>query len=512
MYSLGIIFFEMIYPPMLGMQRAIVLEKLRRPSPELPSDFKPPEKIQTEIILSLVTHIPKDRPSASELLNSGKLPVQMESETIRRTLAGLADPTSQYYTKMLSTLFSRPTDQAKDYAWEMNAASPGAAELLNQSIVKSALVQIFRRHGALEINRNSIYPRSAHYADNTVKLLDAHGTALQLPYDLTLGYARTLAKQSSGPVIQRSYTFGSIFRDKKDSGQPQMFGEVDFDIVTTDTLDLALKEAEAIKVLDEIIATFPSLSSSQMCFHLGHSDLLQLIFEFCRVEPAARKATAESLSKLNIHNYTWQKIRIELRNPLVGLSATSVDELQRFDWRDTPSKALGRLKELWKGTDMYDRAASTLAHLKEVAQYAKAFGVASKIYINPLNSVNESFYKGGTLFSCLYDRKVRDVFAAGGRYDSLIKELRPKTGGHFEERHAVGFNLPWEKLARVQQRTGGKAFLKKSEEEAQGIFNTKRVSPHALTSSVTCQILTTATTSAMCLWLAWTRQPSGRWE
>ena len=55
-----------------------------------------------------------------------------------------------------------------------------------------------------------------------------------------------------------------------------MFGEVDFDIVSTDTLDLALKEAEVIKVLDEIVTTFPSLSSTQMCFHLGHSQLLQL--------------------------------------------------------------------------------------------------------------------------------------------------------------------------------------------------------------------------------------------
>jgi eukaryotic translation initiation factor 2-alpha kinase 4 len=70
---------------------------------------------------------------------------------------------------------------------------------------------------------------------------------------------------------------------------------------------------------------------------------------------------------------------------------------------------------------------------------------------------------------------VRDVFAAGGRYDSLIKENRPKTGGQFEERHAVGFSLAWEKLARVQ-KSGGKAFLKKSEEEAQGLFTSKRVS------------------------------------
>ncbi|KAI3536661.1 hypothetical protein CABS01_15619 [Colletotrichum abscissum] len=474
MYSLGIIFFEMCYPPMLGMQRAEVLEKLRRPSPELPVDFKPAEKIQTDIVLSLITHNPKERPSSAELLQSGKLPVQMESETIRRTLAGLADPSSPYYKKMLSTLFSRPLEQAKDYAWDMHEASPSQADLLNQSIVKETLISIFRRHGALECQRTCLYPRSSHYAENVMRLLDSNGTVLQLPFDLTMGHARMLAKASGTPGVQRTFTFGNIFRDKGDTGQPYMLGEVDFDIVTTTTLDMALKEAEVLKVLDEIIVTFPSLSTSQMCFHLGHSDLLQLIFDYCRVEHGSRRAVADVLSKLNIHHWSWQKIRAQLRSPLVGLSATSVDELQRFDFRDTPSKAFSKLKTLFEGTDMYQRASSTLAHLREVSEYAKRLGVTSKIYVTPLNSLKESFYTGGTLFSCLYDKKMKDVFAAGGRYDSLIRENRPRIGSHYEERHAVGFNLSWEKLSRAP-KTSGKAFLKKSEEEGHNMFSsTKR--------------------------------------
>ncbi|KAJ0355585.1 hypothetical protein KNSL1_000712 [Colletotrichum chrysophilum] len=457
MYSLGIIFFEMCYQPMLGMQRAMVIEQLRQSPPVLPSDFRPADKIQTEIVTSLLTHNPKERPSSAELLQSGKLPVQMESETIRRTLAGLADPSSPYYKKMLSTLFARPVEQAKDYAWDMNETSPSETDLVNLSTVKATLIDIFRRHGALECQRNCLYPRSSHYNDsNAVKLLDANGMVLQLPFDLTMGHARMLAKASGSASVQRIFTFGNVFRDRNDTGQPLMLGEVDFDIVTTDTLDLALKEAEVIKVLDEIIAVFPSLSSSQMCFHLGHSDLLQLIFDHCRVDPVSRRAAADILSNLNIHSQTWQKIRVQLRSPIVGLSATSVDELQRFDFRD-----------------MYRRASSTLAHLKEVSEYAKRLGVASKIYVTPLNSLKESFYTGGIMFSCVYDKKVKDVFAAGGRYDSLIREKRPRIGSHYEERHAVGFNLNWEKLSRVP-KTSGKAFLKKTEEDTNNIFHNAR--------------------------------------
>jgi len=124
---------------------------------------------------------------------------------------------------------------------------------------------------------------------------------------------------------------------------------------------------------------------------------------------------------------------------------------------------------------MYQKASSTLAHLKEVYEYCKRFGVANKIYICPLTAWREIFFTGGLMFSCLLDHKVKDVFAAGGRYDGLIKEHRPKTGSHFEERHAVGFSLNWEKLSQAPAKTTGKAFLKKAaDEEAQGIVAAKR--------------------------------------
>lgn len=473
MYSLGIIFFEMCYLPMMGMQKADVIGQLRRPKPVLPKDFKPAEKSMTEIVLSLISQSPKDRPYSAELLKSGKLPVQMESETIRRTLAGLADPNSPYYRKMLSTLFTHPVEATKDYAWDMFANAPTASELMARYMVKTELTSIFRRHGAVETTRGSIYPRSSQYGDNVVQVLDQNGTVLQLPYDLMMGHARMLAKNSSGPIVPKTFTFGSVFRDKQDTGQPQMFGEVDFDIVSTDALDLALKEAEALKVIDEILIAFPSLSATPMSFYLGHSDLLQLVYEHCGIEPANRRATSDVLSRLNIHNFTWQKIRMELRSPAVGLSATSVDELQQFDFRDTPNKTFTRLKKLFEGTDMYQRASPTIAHLKEVAEYAKRFGVSTKIYVSPLNSLKESFYTGGLLFSCLYSKKVKDVFAAGGRYDALIKEQRPKMGGNFDERHAVGFSIAWERLARIP-KSGGKAFLKKMEDDSNSLANPKR--------------------------------------
>ncbi|KAK3374058.1 anticodon binding domain of tRNAs-domain-containing protein [Lasiosphaeria ovina] len=478
MYSLGVIFFEMSYQPMLGMQRALVLDQIRRSPPIPPSDFKSIDKNHVEILLSLLTHNPKERPSSQELLKSGKLPVQMESEVIRRAIDGLADPDSPYFKKMLSTLFSRPVEQAKDYAWDMSSSAPSTSDLMRQYIVKDTLISIFRRHGAVEAPAAALYPRSTNYGQNAVRLLDQSGTVLQLPYDLMMGHARSLARLTNGPVPQRSYSFGNVFRERHGGGQPDVYVEVDFDIVTPDALDLALKEAEVIKVMDEIVSAFPTTSSTPMSFHLGHSDLLDLIFEHCGIHPSARRRAADTLSKLNIRSFGWTKVRGELRSQAIGVSATSIDELQRFDFRDSPSKAISRVKSLFEGSegDLSQKASSVLAHLKEVYEYTKRFGVSKKIYISPLHSLNENFFRGGVLFACLYDNKVMDIFAAGGRYDSLIKEHRLKTGVRFEERHAVGFSMNWEKqLAKQIPKSAGKAFLKRAaEEEGHGIFSAKR--------------------------------------
>jgi histidyl-tRNA synthetase len=537
MYSLGVIFFEMCYRPVVGMERAQVVEKLRQKEPALPADFNIKEEpVQADIILSLLNHSPKERPSSSELLQSGKLPVQMESETIRQALAGLSDPKSPYYHKMMSALFTQPTKQAQDLVWDMGTVSHSASDLLLQGLVKQRLISIFRHHGAVETPRSVLFPRSGHYGPNVVQLLNSNGNLVQLPYDLTLPYARTIAKHE--PAVQRSFAFGPVFRDRQHGGQPQSFGEVDFDIVSTDSLDLALKEAEVIKVLDEITCSFPSLEATRMCFHINHSDLLSLIFNFCRIETSIRQLVSDTLSKLNVQQWTWQKIKTELRSPLIGVSATSVEDLQRFDFRgmyylfrifglllkgfeyclsylfwraqvcqepnttvlsnipplledgnesdhsimprtlfltslvDTPAKAVQKLKVIFEGTDNFERASSAIAHLKDVVEYAKLFDVRSKIYINPLGSLKEKFCKGGIIFSCLYDRKVQDVFAAGGRYDSLIREHRHRTGS--EPPHAVGFNLAWEKIARLP-KAGPKGFLKRPEEDVPGIWNTKRV-------------------------------------
>ena len=119
-----------------------------------------------------------------------------------------------------------------------------------------------------------------------------------------------------------------------------------------------------------------------------------------------------------------------------------------------------------------------MAHINAVVTYLKRFDVTRKTYVNPLSSLNEKFYRGGLLFQCLYDNKKRDVFAAGGRYDRLIRDFLPKSQGRALDRHAVGFNLGWERLVASMlrfQKTATKRFLKDSEGACRGLWATRRV-------------------------------------
>jgi translation initiation factor 2-alpha kinase 4 len=323
----------------------------------------------------------------------------------------------------------------------------------------------------VEVQRQLLLPWSDHYADNNVvKLFDPSGTLVQLPYDFTLPHARSIGR--GAPYLEKTFTIGQVYRDAYTGGAPMSSGEADFDILSYDTLDLALKEAQVLKVVDEVVEEFPSLRSTQMCFHINHSNLLEIVMDFCRISVPQRPAVKAVLSKLNIGKNNWQSIRNDLRSSEIGISSTSLDDLARFDWRDTPEKAFSKLRRIFEGTKYHDRTHAIFAHLSSVVKYTKLWNVKRKIYLNTLSSFNDKFYSGGILFQCLFDTKQRVVLAAGGRYDKLIEEYRPKGPGYNRTGtgyHAVGVNIGWERLVssmtRYLKKPEKSAFLKKHVEE-----------------------------------------------
>lgn len=471
MYSLGIIFFEMCYPLPTAMERAEIIGELREKNFKLPASMQNSENsLKRDIISSLVSHRPSERPSGAELLRNGKIPFQIKDETIQHALRGLSDPSSPYYLKMMEALFSlTPTREVKDYAWDANTSNNVSSQdpsiHIMQSLVKEKLCEIFHRHGAIEIQRPAVLPRSSLYTnESVVQFLNHSGTLVQLPYDLTLPNARSIAR--TVPPSEKNFAFGQVYREIRNGGAPRSNGEVDFDIVSTASIDPALKEAEVIKVVDEIVHEIPSLRAVQMCFHISHAVILDVIMEYCRINISQRSAVKQVLSRLNILDNTWHKLRNELRASSLGIASTSLDDLAKFDFRETLDKAIVKIQSILGESSDRDRLQPTFTHLQAVVRFTKQFKVRSKIFLCPLSCYNEKFYEGGILFQCLFDTRRREVLGAGGRYDKLIEHHRPKGGqSQFTGCHAVGMALGWDRLVSSMvryQKGKSTTFMKRS--------------------------------------------------
>lgn len=173
---------------------------------------------------------------------------------------------------------------------------------------------------------------------------------------------------------------------------------------------------------------------------------------------------------------------------------------------DSLKKTQKRLHAIMEGTAFVERLAPIFTRLNLLMAYLQGFDVKRKVYINPLGSLNDKFFRGSILFQCVFDSKRRDVFAAGGRYDSLVKEFRPKVLTSRSHSHAVGFNLSWDKLNSVMLdylRGPTKGSLKQPEGDIGTFWKARRVS--RLRPSMFLQSLSLIYHSVMCLLQALTR-------
>ena len=461
----------MCLPMMTGMERVERLRNLREEQHTLPPIFNLPEKLtQGNIILLLVEHDASRRPTSSELLASEQMPGVVEDDTWTRNAL------RHNRKKLLAGLFSKPTQldmfrsksdgmhqelRPQELKYEKRVRSNTAEELLLRSLVKNNVTSIFRNHGAVAVEHQpAIFPFSSHYLrkyDQVVKLLNSNDDFLQLPFDHTLPNARQLAKATRSP--RKTYTFGDVYREVESGGAPRRISEADFDIISYDSLDSALREAEVVKVVDEIIDNFASMGSLTMCYYINHSKLFDAILVFCKIHPSKWALVKDSLGQLHGSQINWSKVKALLRAPAIGIAATSIEDLMRFDFRDHPEKAIPKLRGLLNDETSLE---SIFTHFMDFTYYLKNYKVSRKVFISPLSSVNESFYNNHLFFQCIFDTPRKEIFAAGGRYDQLIKTQIQGYQPRFAR--AVGFSFNWERLCASMaryQRANAKAKSRK---------------------------------------------------
>ncbi|GAA5975630.1 hypothetical protein JCM11641_003551 [Rhodosporidiobolus odoratus] len=442
MYSFGVTLFEMAHPPFAtGMERIHVLHDLRKPDIRFPASWdKSKLARQTKIIQACLEHSPELRPSPKDLLASDLLPPRVGDDSIQETLRLLSHSGTTYAQTLITALFSQSSEdrQRKDFSYDFTDQAKVDNDPYSQ-LVHDKLGRIFRQKGAVQMDSPLLMPHSQVYAARKpVRLLDTDGTIVCLPFQLNIPFCRMVARDTSMTRLKR-WTIAPVFRPSPVGGQPRAVLNAAFDIVS-DAVMPAM-EAECIFVIEEILAAFPL--TGQPIHILNHSKVLDALMDV--IPSKQRPAVCEILVQHGRLQRSWVKTSTELLK-LPGVTRSVCDILGVLDVSGDLAKMRSlvlsitlRLKHLvQEGFD----------ELRDIIALCRQLGVKN-IKVAPLLATNYDLHRDGAIFESHVQRgKIRDVIAAGGRFDEVVSRLAtPEVRFSGRVPHLVGFSLAVSKLS-----------------------------------------------------------------
>lgn len=465
MYSLGIIFFEMVFPMTTAMERGDTLRGIRSTTPRFPKEFLTQKYgREYQLVSRLVDHDPNKRPSAKELQMSSLVPTPHEDEIVEKTIQKIINDRgdSRLISQVCNVIFSKELDTIsailydRDHVYDMTLSDNILMETL-----KTAISELFQHHGAVSTDdRPTVFPAPSIYEySNIVKLMDKFGTILQLPYDLTYPFARRLAQDHSIP--RKSFVFGKVFRECEDkpskSTEPRKCNEISFDIVNNimdPTCNESLDDAETIKVLGEIVSLLPLLNKESVAIILNHSDILEAVLKFCSVPHSQHSSALMLLGQFGKGPASPAARAKFLDQP--NMTSTTLMDLEQFGFQMDLDKCESHMLRLMKDSKPGERFHKAILYLQKIEHLLRVMDLGLPIFLAPLSHYNAGFYKGGIMFQLIIQEKKQmpPVFlAAGGRYNSLINSLR--TNMSVESQGfvygAVGFNVSLDMIFKLMK-------------------------------------------------------------
>ncbi|KAI5960796.1 GCN2 [Candida pseudojiufengensis] len=450
MFSLGVIFFEMCYPLATGMERAMILNKLRQQV--YPSNWK--NSLEKNIVEQLLNHNPEERPSASDLLQSSNLPIEHQDQVIREALKSLADPASPWQQQVRETLFNQPYSLAKDLLFDSgNTYSEySAGDYLLFNKIVHELVGIFHKHGAVEnINTNLVLPKIPNLQKNQVyEFLDKSGSVVTLPYDLILPVARFLSKNEVN--VSKFFRHEFVYRPNlRGVGMPEKYSAMNFNIISSLDSDIINNDAECIKIADEILHMIPDLPVQKVILINSHEILNSVVsfaFENVPIEDKKKIDVFQVLSQLGIDK-TNNEVKKILREDFQIPRTVIEDLIGNFKFTCSIHEARHKLQKLMIDSPHLIKVEKSFAYLIKVLEILKQFQVQSEILFNPLVNYDNQYYRHGLMFQAVLKSeksKRLNRIITGGRFDSLINSFRDisvttTSSNSSKQYNAVGFTL-----------------------------------------------------------------------
>ncbi|KAI5955992.1 GCN2 [Candida theae] len=469
LFSLGVIFFEMCYSLSTGMERALTLNKLRQR--EYPENWKSGQEKQ--IVHQLLDPNPKARPGATELLQSGQLPVEHQDQVIREALKSLADPASPWQQQVREALFNQQYSLAKDLLFDSNreTTSSSASDYLLFNKIVQEITNLFHRHGAVENqNINLILPRVPTQPKNQVyEFLDRGGSVVTLPYDLVVPVARFVSKNEVN--VPKFYRHDFVYRPSlRGIGMPEKYSAMNFNISSNSDREVVANDAECLKIADEVLHLAPQIPARKIIF-INHYDILDAVVSFVfgntKLDEQVKWGVFAVLSQLGIDK-SVDDVKKYLREEFQVPRTVIEDLLSNFNFTCSLHEARQKLQKLMIDSTQLMKVEKSFAFLSKVQGILNQFGKKSEILFNPLYNYDNRYYRHGIMFQAVFkgDKSKRySRLITGGRFDALVRSFTDVsvTGSHSfkpNKLHCVGFTLSTSFLFALMKSIISRKFVK----------------------------------------------------
>ncbi|XP_053685295.1 eIF-2-alpha kinase GCN2 isoform X2 [Sabethes cyaneus] len=460
LYSLGIILFEMSTQPLeTGMERVTTLMELRSDSIRFPESMLTDDNYtqRVQVIRWLLNHDPSERPTAEELLASELIPsARLEANEVEEIIRNVvSQPQSRNYKHLMAHCFAQQTKMIDDLSYHLDMVSI----LPRFDYIKAKIVELFRKHGAIEIVTPLLTPYTQSTArDDTVKLLTHSGSIVTLPDDLRTPLIRYVALQ--GIKFKRLYAVGRVYREKKAFNfHPKQVHECAFDIVTPYRGSL-LVDAEIIFIAHDIMRELEMLDQQRgIFFRINHISLLRAMLVYCNVPEKKYKELFElmldfldkKISRFQLEasvNSQITQLGVNINTGFLNEALLIQLSLEQVD---------GFLRTLTRGKGEAAKEAK-VAHreLETVVSLVQSMGVQCPIYVCPGLPINYEIAKNGgivwQLIGALKAKKKNPwtTIAVGGRYDSKLSDyLNSGVNAPTNVISGAGFSLQLDKLVNA---------------------------------------------------------------
>jgi len=417
MFSLGIIFFEMLHEPFCTTQERLEVLRDLGTTGRVPNSFPKTYEKEAKLIEMLLDKDPNKRPSAKELLESDLMPVKMEEEYLRALFAQKEEDFMLGQNFDLSSAFYKEKSTLR-------------------------FQSIFQLHGATQFDVTPLLPSSHQTADilsmeKIFPIVTKSGQLVNLSCDGTLSFARYLSRLPENIQFLKRYSFQNAFKNKH--GIPAAQHMCSFDIVGS-TFKL-VTESEILKILSRIIDEFKPKRDGRFIIRINHASLVHSIFESCNIDKSYYATICKLCNKVIRLSYSWNFAK----NELLKLRIPEKDAnklIQLLSIKGDISTVHGTLTKIMASNNNRE----ALTDMATLIGHLDIWPISNCELQFDLSCCNNLHRYDGIIIECGIKRRKHYIpVAYGGRYDKLVSKFAVYEK---EPHHVVGINIKLDKLIR----------------------------------------------------------------